>query len=124
VLGVVIYRSGLRLNLRTFFKITGALILVVAAGLFAYGIHEFQELGWLPGEDSKAFDIGGFLSDEGGVGAFLRALFGYNADPSVLEFAGWVTYLVVTGFLFFRPSRPAPATTPAVPAPKEAAQRT
>ncbi|MDQ4006194.1 MAG: FTR1 family iron permease [Actinomycetota bacterium] len=105
VLGVLIYRGGVRLNLRTFFKVTGALILVVAAGLFAYGIHEFQELGWLAGEDSKAFDISGVLSDEGGVGAFLRALFGYNADPSVLEFGAWLAYLVITGFLFFRPTR-------------------
>jgi high-affinity iron transporter len=120
VLGVLIYRSGLRLNLRTFFKVTGALILVVAAGLFAYGIHEFQELGWLPGEDTKAFDINGVLSDEGGVGAFLRALFGYNADPSVLEFAAWLAYLVITGFLFFRPTRTKaiPDTMPSVTAPE------
>jgi high-affinity iron transporter len=111
VLGFLIYRGGVRLNLRTFFKVTGALILVVAAGLLAYGIHEFQELGWLPGEDAKAFDIGGVLSDEGGVGAFLRALFGYNADPSWLEFGAWVGYVLVTGFLFFRPQRPAPVTT-------------
>ena len=123
VLGVLIYRGGLRLNLRTFFKVTGALILVVAAGLFAYGIHEFQELGWLPGEDAKAFDIGGFLSDEGGVGAFLRALFGYNADPSVLEFGAWLAYLVVTGFLFFRPSKPVTVPEAAAPAQKEVAQQ-
>ncbi len=123
VLGVLIYRGGLRLNLRTFFKITGALILVVAAGLFAYGIHEFQELGWLPGEDAKAFDIGAVLSDEGGVGAFLRALVGYNADPSVLEFGAWLGYILVTGFLFFRPSRPVPAAAAPAPAPREAAQR-
>ena len=123
VLGVLIYRGGLRLNLRTFFKVTGALILVVAAGLFAYGIHEFQELGWLPGEDAKAFDIGGILSDEGGVGAFLRALFGYNADPSVLEFWAWLGYLVVTGFLFFRPAREAPAPPAARPSETPAAQR-
>ena len=105
VLGLLIYRSGLRLNLRTFFKVTGGLILLVAAGLFAYGVHEFQELGWLPGEAAKAFDIGGVLSDEGGVGAFLRALVGYDADPSWLEFIAWLGYLVVTGFLFFRPQK-------------------
>jgi high-affinity iron transporter len=123
VLGVLIYRGGLRLNLRTFFKVTGALILVVAAGLFAYGVHEFQELGWLAGEEAKAFDIGGVLSDESGVGAFLRALFGYNADPSVLEFGAWLAYLVITGFLFFRPQRSAPAPAPAKPVASEVSQR-
>ena len=123
ILGVLIYRGGVRLNLRTFFKVTGALILVVAAGLFAYGIHEFQELGWLAGEEARAFDISGVLSDEGGVGAFLRALFGYNADPSVLEFGGWITYLVITGFLFFRPQGSAQAPSQPKPVTEKVKQR-
>jgi high-affinity iron transporter len=109
LLGVLIYRGGIRLNLRTFFKVTGALILVVAAGLFAYGIHELQEVGWITFGTTTAFDIGGALSDEGGIGALLRAMFGYNADPTVLELVAWLGYLVVTGFLFFRPDRRAPA---------------
>lgn len=108
LLGVLIYKGGIRLNLRTFFKVTGALILVVAAGLFAYGIHELQEVGWITVGTATAFDIGGVLSDEGGLGALLRAMFGYNADPSVLELGGWVGYLLVTGFLFFRPYREEP----------------
>jgi high-affinity iron transporter len=118
VLGYLIYRGSLRLNLRTLFKVTGALILVVAAGLLANAIHEFQEIGWIGGEGSKAFDISGILDDETGLGAFLRALFGYNADPSVLEFSAWLGYLVVTGFLFFRPQR-APAPSPRPPSPSQ-----
>jgi high-affinity iron transporter len=110
VLGFLIYRGGVRLNLRTFFKVTGALILVVAAGLLASGIHELQEIGWIAGEEAKAFDISAALSDETGFGAFLKALFGYNADPSWLEFGAWIAYVVVTGILFFRPQG-APVTT-------------
>jgi high-affinity iron transporter len=115
VLGYLIYKGGIRLNLRTFFTVTGALILVVAAGLFAYAIHEFQEVGWITFGTGTAFDIGGVLSDEGGVGALLRAMFGYNADPTVLELGGWLAYLAITGFLFFRPARP----TLVAPAPPE-----
>ncbi len=111
ILGYLIYRGGIRLNLRTFFKVTGALILVVAAGLLAGGIHELQEAGWIAGENAKAFDISGLLADDTGVGALLRAMFGYNADPSWLELGAWLTYLAVTGFFFFRP-QPAP-TQPA-----------
>lgn len=118
ILGYLIYSGGVRLNLRTFFKVTGVLVLIVAAGLLANAIHELQEIGWLPFEDAKAFDIGGVLSDEGGLGAFLKAMFGYNADPSWLEFGAWLTYLAVAGFLFFRPpreaaSRPVPEPSPA-----------
>jgi high-affinity iron transporter len=119
VLGFLIYKGGIRLNLRTFFKVTGALILVVAAGLFAYGIHELQEVGWITVGTATAFDIGGFLSDEGTLGSLLRAMFGYNADPTVLEFVGWLSYLLITGFLFFRPSRePRPAAAPQTEAPE------
>jgi high-affinity iron transporter len=119
ILGFLIYKGGLRLNLRTFFKVTGALILIVAAGLVANAVHEFQEIGWIAGEDVKAFDISAILDDEAGLGAFLRALFGYNADPSVLESVVWLGYLVITGFLFFRPQRaPAPAPQPASHSPQ------
>src|SRR5918992_833251 len=115
VLGYLIYRGGIRLNLRTFFKVTGALILVVAAGLLAGGIHDLQEVGWITFGTATAFDISGVLSDEGTVGALLRALFGYNADPTVLELVAWVGYLLVTGFLFLRPHRERPAAPPAAP---------
>lgn len=123
VLGFLIYRSGVRMNLRTFFKVTGALILVVAAGLLASGIHELQEIGWIGGEGAKAFDIGAVLSDESGVGAFLKALFGYNADPSWLELGAWATYIAITGVLFFRPSRPQSAAGPHTPAREVESQR-
>jgi high-affinity iron transporter len=110
VLGYLLYRGGLRLNLRVFFRVTGVLIIIVAAGLFAFSVHELQEAGWLPFLTQPAFDISHRLSDENGGGAMLRALIGYNDDPSVLEVIAWASYLLVTGFLFLRPtSTPAPA---------------
>lgn len=122
VLGYLIYRGGIRLNLRTFFRVTGAVILLVAAGLLANGVHELQEIGWIPGESATAFDIGGVLSDGGGVGSVLRALFGYNADPSWLEFGVWAAYLAATGALFFRPAG-SPAAREGASAPSEERQR-
>jgi high-affinity iron transporter len=111
VLGYLLYRGGIRLNLRTFFRVTGILILVVAAGLFAFSVHELQEAGWFPFLDSTAYDVSSTLSDESGLGAFLRALVGYNDDPTWLEVLAWFGYIVVTGFLFLRPTtqrRPVP----------------
>jgi high-affinity iron transporter len=105
VIGVLLYRGAAVLNIRSFFKVTGALILVVAAGLFAYGAHELQEAGWLPLLTSTAFDISGTLPDESGVGAILRALIGYQSNPTVLEVLAWTAYLVTTGVFYFRPYR-------------------
>ena len=67
-LGVLLYRGGIRMNLRTFFRYTGALLIVVAAGLFAFGVHELQEAGWLPFLTGTAFDISGTVPDDSGVG--------------------------------------------------------
>jgi high-affinity iron transporter len=107
VLGVLLYRGGLRLNLRSFFRITGLLLIVVAAGLFAYALHELQEAGWLPVLAGTAFDVSGSFPDDSGVGGILRAIFGYQANPTWLEIVGWFGYLVVVGGLFLR-SAPAP----------------
>jgi high-affinity iron transporter len=106
ILGVLLYRGGIRLNLRTFFRVTGALILVVAAGLFAFSIHELQEAGYLAFGTATAYDISSVLSDQDGFGAVLRALVGYQDAPSILEVVAWIGYVLVTGFMFFRPSQP------------------
>ncbi len=105
VLGVLLYRGGIRMNLRSFFRVTGLILIVVAAGLFAYSLHELQEAGWLPVLEAHAFDLSASLPDDAGAGAILRGLVGYNADPTWLEVVGWAAYLVVVGGLFLR--RPA-----------------
>ena len=91
---------------------------VVAAGLFAYSLHELQEAGWLPILEATAFDLSASLPDDAGLGAILRGLVGYNADPTWLEVVGWLAYLVVVGGLFLQgpvqpgtKSRPEPETS-------------
>ncbi len=103
ILGVLLYRGAIHMNLRTFFKLTGWVLIVIAAGLFAAGIHELQEAGWLPLLEGTAFDVTSSLSDEGGLGAIFRGLIGYNADPTVLEVVAWFGYLIVVGALYLRP---------------------
>ena len=103
-LGILVYRGGIRLNLRTFFRVTGALILVVAASLLVYGTHELLEVG------AFGFLDGTWLLSEAGAVAvpmnlILRVVVGLGGEPTWLEFSLWLAYLVVTGFLFFRPPR-------------------
>ena len=95
--GVLIYVYGRRIDLRTFFRVTGVLLVVFAAGLVTHGVHEFVEAGLAGGP--TAFDISAALPDDEGVGTVLRALFGYSADPTVLEVVAYLAYYVLVWVL-------------------------
>ncbi|HKW78687.1 MAG TPA: FTR1 family protein [Candidatus Limnocylindria bacterium] len=95
--GVLIYVYGRRIDLRSFFRVTGIVLVLFAAGLVTHGLHELVEAG-LPG-GPVVFDIGAQLPDKDGLGAVLRALLGYSADPTVLEVAAYLGYFVLVWVL-------------------------
>lgn len=105
-LGYLLFKGSVKLNLRTFFTYTGAVVLVVSAGLFAFSMSELQEAGILPGFGAKAFDLTRALPDASGIGSVLHALLGYQSDPTWLAVSAWFAYLLVFGFYFFRSHRP------------------
>lgn len=102
VLGYLIYRRAINFNLSTFFLITGALLIVVAAGVLSYAVHEFQELGWLPGEDAIAITMPSWYDEQGWYGSILSGLFNFRASLSVLQVVAWFAYLVPTLLLFLK----------------------
>jgi len=102
-IGVLLYRGSRRLNLRQFFTVTGVLLIVFAAGLLAHGIHEFQEAGLLPMTVEHVWNTNAVLGEDTTFGEFMTTLFGYNANPSLLEVAAWATYLVTALVFFLRP---------------------
>ncbi len=106
-LGVLIYRGAVRINLAKFFRYTGILLVVVAAGILAYGIHDLQEAGVLPGEESIAFDISAVLVPGTWYATVLKGMFNITPVMSVLQVVGWVAYIGVVLSLFLRPVRPA-----------------
>ena len=93
VIGWGLYKGSARLNLRLFFSFTSVLLIVFAAGLLAHGIHEFQEAGLLPVFVEHVWNLNGVIDENAGVGAFLKALIGYNGNPSLIETVVWFTYL-------------------------------
>lgn len=92
ILAWLLFESTVRLDLRRFFQVTGTLLILFAAGLVAHGVHEFNEVGWIPSVIEHVWDIN-FLVDEASTfGAMLKALFGYNGNPSLTEVLAYVTY--------------------------------
>ena len=102
-LGVALYLGSRRLNLRQFFTFTGILLIVFAAGLLAHGIHEWQEAGLLPMTVEHVWDTNGLVSEDSTFGEFLTTLFGYNGNPSLLEFVAWASYLGIALAFFLAP---------------------
>ncbi|MBI4340968.1 MAG: FTR1 family protein [Candidatus Omnitrophica bacterium] len=97
---MAIFIGGRRVPLKALFRWTGGLLLLMAAGMLAYGIHELEELGWLPPIIEHVWNINHLLNEKQGLGAFLKALFGYNGNPSLLEVSAYVAYLLgVSWFL-------------------------
>lgn len=116
VLGYLLYKRAVTINLAKFFTWTGAALIVVAAGVFAYGVHDLQEAGSLPGLGSLAFDVTGAIPPDSWYGSLLKGIFNFSAATTWLQAAVWLLYIVPVMVLFFRPARqakPAPAPAPA-----------
>ena len=108
LIGYGFYRGSRRVNLASFFRWTGIALIFIAAGLLSKAIHEFIEIGAVGSGPwtATAFDLNGVLSDADGIGAFLRAIFGYSATPELLTLLVHVAYVVVVLGLFLRPLPP------------------
>ncbi|MFD7440799.1 iron uptake transporter permease EfeU [Streptomyces sp. NPDC059909] len=103
VLGWLFYRGALRINLAKFFTWTGGMLVVVAAGVFAYGVHDLQEARFLGGLADKAFDISATVPPDSWYGTLLKGVFNFQPDPTVLQVTVWLLYLVPTLTLFLAP---------------------
>ncbi|QIK71475.1 high-affinity Fe2+/Pb2+ permease [Propioniciclava coleopterorum] len=139
-LGWLIARGMVRLNLGTFFTWTGGLLIVVAAGVLAYGLHDLQEAGVLPGPFSAlatldpatgavgigaagfpfgyAFDVSATVAPGGTLATLLQATVGFMPAMTWVQVLGWALYLAVVGGRFLsrvqRRPRPAPQPSPSL----------
>jgi high-affinity iron transporter len=100
----VIFHGVVRVNLSQFFQWTGALLVLVAAGVLAYGLGELQEVSLLPGASALAWNVASVIPPTSWYGSLLGGLFSFTAQPTWLQVAAWVAYVVVVLALFLRAS--------------------
>ena len=119
LLGWLLYRGSVHLDLRMFFAWTGSSLVVVAAGVAAYGVHDLQEAGILPGEDALAFDVSGAVPPTSWYGVLLKGVLNFSPATTWLQAVVWVAYVAVVLTAFVRTAFP--RRVPARPAAEVAA---
>ncbi len=119
-MGFAFYKGVLKINLSKFFTWTGAILIVVAAGVLAYGVHDLQEAGILPGLNNLAFDVSKQIPPTSWLGTILKGTLNFSPATTWLEAIAWVGYLVPTMTVFLLRMRkqrpPAPSKPAAQPA--------
>lgn len=110
LLGWTLFATTVRLDLRRFFQVTGILLILFAAGLVAHGIHEFNEVGWIPAIVEHIWDVNAIVDENSVTGQLLKTLFGYNGNPSLTEMMAYFAYLIVVTILWRREPAPVKVT--------------
>ena len=119
-LAILLLKGSVRLPIKAFFKYTSILLVIFAAGLFGYGIHELIEVGEATGVNfgvlgKEAFNInplknsdGSYplMHEKGAVGSILKALVGYDGNPEWLRVIGYLAYWIVVGLYLIKTYSP------------------
>lgn len=105
LLGYLLYRGAVHLNLSRFFAWSGGFLVVVAAGVLSYGVHDLQEARFLPGLNNLLFDVSGTIDPSSWYGTLLKGIFNFSPATTKLEALVWVLYIVPVMVLFIRTVR-------------------
>lgn len=118
-LGFMLYAGAVRIDLPRLFLWTGILLVVIAAGVLRYAVHEFQEAGILPGADAFVVDLTGSVAADSVLGTIIRAVLNITPAMTALELVAWAGFIAVVLPLFVRTVR-ASGPRPSVRAPEPA----
>jgi len=100
LLGYLIFVAAKKVNLKIFFKVTSIVLILLAAGLVAHGVHEFQEVGFLPVVVEEVWNTNAVVDEDGAGGSLLRSLLGYSSTPSLLEILAYLAYIALIALLW------------------------
>jgi high-affinity iron transporter len=119
VIGWLIYRGGMRINLVRFFTVTGLVLVLVAAGLVSFAAHTAHEAGWLDVAQGQLVDLSGVIVPGSAISALVTGVLGVQPKPTIAEGVGWLVYFApVAAFVIVtsrrkRSPRPAAAVAEA-----------
>lgn len=113
IIGWLIGRGTIKLNLGVFFRWTGALLIVIAGGVLAYGIHDLQEARILPGLNALAFNLSSVIPPASWYGTLLKGVFNLSAETTWLQAVAWVLYVSITLVVYLRVVRRPSGSSPA-----------
>lgn len=111
--GYMIFVQGKKLPIKKFFNVTSVLLIFVASGMLAYGVHELESAGVIT-DYGRVWDINPeklsdgtypLLHDKGMIGSLMKGLFGYNGDPSLIELLAWLFSVVGLNYLWLSITR-------------------
>jgi high-affinity iron transporter len=117
-LGVLLSRGLLKVNLGRFFTVTAGLLVIVAAGVFSYGVHDLQEANLLPGVGNNAWQLSSIVPLDSWYGTLLKGTLNFSPDATWLEVGAWLLYTAAVGTAFVlalrhRDTAPARVSAPA-----------
>ncbi len=116
VIGYLLYRGAISINLSRFFAWTGGFLILVAAGVLSYGVHDLQEARFLPGLNAIAFDVSSVIDPSTWYAVLLKGVFNFSPVTTDLEAAAWLVYAIPVMTLFVIGVRRRAAPRPAVAA--------
>jgi high-affinity iron transporter len=112
-LGWAIFRGGMRINLGRFFRLTGLVLVLVAAGLVASTLHSAAEIGWITFGQGTAVDLSWLIRPGTVWEALITGVLGLRAQTATIELLGWLAYLVPVALFVAWPVRSAMPSRPA-----------
>jgi high-affinity iron transporter len=80
-------------------------LIIVAAGILAYGVHELQEIGWFPFLTDTSYDLSGVIEKDGALDTLLRGTISFRSKPSMLESLVWFAYVIPVAYLYLKPAK-------------------
>jgi high-affinity iron transporter len=104
-IGWALYRGGVRINLARFFRVTGVVLVFVAAGLFATAVHTAHEAGWFNLLTGQALDLTWLVQPGTVTGSLVTGMLGLQPRPTHGETLAWLLYAVPVGLYVIWPDR-------------------